>query len=64
MSSETTADTVPYARFRETIEKLREAEARIANLEGEVKSAAALRPLEGVDLHRHHSPRLGQRHRG
>ncbi len=39
MSSETTADTVPYARFRETIEKLREAEARIANLEGEVKSA-------------------------
>jgi hypothetical protein len=39
MSSETTADTVPYARFRETIEKLREAEARIVNLEGEVKSA-------------------------
>lgn len=41
MSNET-ADTVPYARFRETIEKLREAEARIANLEGEVKQAGTV----------------------
>ena len=49
MSSETTADTVPYARFRETIEKLREAEARIANLEGEATAtylARLISPLE------------------